>query len=255
MKRMFICGNWKMHTNRLEAVGLAKAIKGLASESAKVEVGACPPFVYLLAVAEAVAGSDFSVGAQNLYFEPKGAFTGEVSGQMLADCGCKYVIIGHSERRHVIGETDGVINKKVHAAFAAKLKPILCVGELLEEREAGKTEDVVRRHVTEGLKGLSPGQVCETVIAYEPVWAIGTGRTATPGQANDVHVFIRGLLSKMHGDVTAKAVRIQYGGSVKPENAYELMAQPEVDGALVGGASLKADSFSQIVREAARACE
>jgi len=254
MRKMFICGNWKMNASRAEAVALADGIKGAAGAAAKLEVGVCPPFVYLAAVAEVLKGTRISLGAQNMYFEPKGAFTGEVSGAMLVDVGCRYVILGHSERRHVIGETDDEINKKTRAAFAAGLKPILCVGELIEERETGKTEAVVERHVTKGLAGLSAVQARETVIAYEPVWAIGTGRTATPGQANDVHVFIRKLLAKLYGADTAAAVRIQYGGSVKPDNTFELMSQSEVDGALVGGASLKADSFSAIITEAAKAC-
>ena len=255
MKKMFICGNWKMHTTRAEAVALAQAVEPAAAANAGIlEVGVCPPFVYLLPVAEALRASAVSLGAQDMYFEPKGAFTGEVSGPMLVDAGCKYAIIGHSERRHVLGETDGLINRKVAAAHAAGLRPILCVGELLEEREKGATEEVVRRHVTGGLKGLSDAQVRDTVIAYEPVWAIGTGKNATPDQANEVHAFIRGLLRKSYGADTAAAVRIQYGGSVKPENAFELMSRPEVNGALVGGASLNADSFTAIISEAAKAC-
>ena len=254
MKKMFICGNWKMNTNRAEAVALANGIRAAAASAGKVEVGACPPFVYLLPVAEVLKGSAVSLGAQNMYFEAKGAFTGEVSGAMLVDAGCKYVILGHSERRHVIGEKDELINKKVHAAFAAGLKAILCVGELLEEREGGRTETVVERHVTEGLKGISAAQAKEAVIAYEPVWAIGTGRNATPQQANEVHTFIRRLLTKMYDAGTAKAICIQYGGSVKPENTFELMSQPEVNGALVGGASLKAETFGAIIGEAAKAC-
>jgi len=253
MKKMFICGNWKMYTNRAEAVALVNASKPAAAAAAGIEVGVCPPFVYLLPVAEALRGSNISLGAQNVYFEPKGAFTGEISASMLVDAGCRYAIIGHSERRHVLGETDETVNKKVHAAFAAALRPILCVGELLQEREAGNTEAVVRRHVTEGTKGLSAAQACEIVIAYEPVWAIGTGKTATPAEANEVHVFIRGLLASLFGSAAAGAVRIQYGGSVKPENTFELMSQSEVNGALVGGASLKADSFGAIISEAARA--
>ncbi len=253
MRKMFICGNWKMNTTRQTAAKLAGDVAAAAGGMPAIETGVCPPLVYLTAVAEALKGSTVSLGAQNMYFEKEGAFTGEVSGAMLADCGCAYVILGHSERRHVIGETDELVNKKVHAAFAANLKPILCVGELLSEREAGKTEEVVRRHVTEGMKGLAADRAASVVIAYEPVWAIGTGRTATPQQANEVHVFVRGLLGKLYDKGTAAAIRIQYGGSVKPENTYELMSQSEVDGALVGGASLKADSFATIMREAERA--
>ena len=254
MKRMFICGNWKMNTDRRKAVELAGALKASASTSEAVEVGACPPFVYLEAVSEVLSGSGASLGGQNMYFEAEGAFTAEISAAMLLDVGCSYVILGHSERRHVMGEGDEIINRKVHAAFAAGLKPILCVGELLDEREAGETRSVVERHVREGLNGVSSDDAANAVLAYEPVWAIGTGKTATPDQANEVHEFIRGLLTDMYDAETAASIRIQYGGSVKSENAYELMSQPEVDGALVGGASLKGDSFDGIISEAARAC-
>lgn len=253
MKKMFICGNWKMHTDLASALELAKGLKSAAGDG-KVEAGACPPFVYLSAVAGVLAGSNASLGAQNMHFEAKGAFTGEIAPAMLVDVGCRYVILGHSERRHIFGEADELINKKVHAAFAAGLEPILCVGELLEEREAGETENVVKRHVTEGLKGIDAGKAKTAVIAYEPVWAIGTGKTATPDQANDVHVFIRGLLTELYDEETAQAIRIQYGGSVKPENAFDLMSQSEVDGALVGGAALKADSFGEIIAQAEKAC-
>lgn len=253
MRKMFICGNWKMNTNRASAVELARATAAAAG-NASVEVGVCPPFVYIPPVAEALAGSNVSLGAQNMYFEKDGAFTGEISGAMLVDSGCKYVILGHSERRHVIGETDETVNKKVHAAFASGLKPILCVGELLSEREAGRTEAVVSTHVTKGMAGLSAAQAAQAVIAYEPVWAIGTGKTATPAQANEAHIFIRGLLTRMYGGETAQAIRIQYGGSVKPDNTFELMKLSDVDGALVGGASIKGDSFAKIISEAVRAC-
>ncbi|MHC4713079.1 MAG: triose-phosphate isomerase [Planctomycetota bacterium] len=253
MKKMFVCGNWKMNTDLASARSLAEALKTLAGDS-NVEVGACPPFVYLAAASEVLKGSNVSLGAQDVYFEAGGAFTGEISAAMLLDVGCTYAIAGHSERRHVIGETDELINKKVRAALAAGLKPILCVGELLEEREEGSTEDVVSRHVVEGLKDVSAADATKVVVAYEPVWAIGTGKTATPEQANEVHVFIRSLLGDMFGSETASAIRIQYGGSVKPENAFDLMGQSEVDGALVGGASLKADSFAKVISEAERAC-
>ncbi len=254
MKKIFVCGNWKMNTDRAAAVNLALGTKAAAEGVEKVEVGACPPFVYLLPVAEALSGSNVALGAQNMYFEAKGAFTGEISAQMLMDVGCRYAIVGHSERRHIFGESDELINRKMHAAIAAGLGPILCVGELLDQREAGQTEAVVTRHVTEGLKGVSAEDAARVVVAYEPVWAIGTGKTATPDQAEEVHKFIRGVLAGLYDDKTAAAVRIQYGGSVKPENAYELMSQPDVDGALVGGASLKADSFGEIICEAVRAC-
>jgi len=253
MRKPFICGNWKMNTNRAEAVALAEATAAKAAEVPAVEVGACPPACYLEAVLAAAGGTPLVVGGQNMYAEPKGAFTGEIAGPMLADLGCTYVILGHSERRHVFGEPDDLIAKKVHAAFACGLKPILCVGELIEERREGHTENVVRRHVTTGLEGLSKEQAADVVIAYEPVWAIGTGETATPDQAQDVHAFIRMLLEDRYDADLARTVRIQYGGSVKPENAHDLMAQADIDGALVGGASLKADSFAAIITESARA--
>lgn len=253
MRKPFICGNWKMNTNRAEAVALAEATAAAAAEVTVVEVGACPPACYLEAVLAAAQGTPLVVGGQNMYFQEKGAFTGEIAGPMLADLGCTTVILGHSERRHVFGEPDDLISKKVHAAFACGLKPILCVGELIEQRRAGETETVVRRHVATGLEGLSPEQAAAVVIAYEPVWAIGTGETATPDQAQEVHAFIRTLLADLYDARLAQAVRIQYGGSVKPENAHDLMREADIDGALVGGASLKADSFAAIITEAAKA--
>ncbi|HUU90916.1 MAG TPA: triose-phosphate isomerase [Phycisphaerae bacterium] len=253
MRKPFICGNWKMNTNRAEAVALAEAAAATAADVPAVEVGACPPACYLEAVLAAAEGTPLVVGGQNMYVEPKGAFTGEIAGPMLADLGCATVILGHSERRHVFGEPDDLISRKVHAAFACGLKPILCVGELIEERRAGDTEAVVRRHVTTGFEGLSEEQAADVVVAYEPVWAIGTGETATPDQAQEVHAFLRMLLADLYDARLAQAVRIQYGGSVKPENARDLMAQADIDGALVGGASLKADSFAAIISEAAKA--
>lgn len=253
MRKPFICGNWKMNTNRAEAVALAEATAAAAAEVTVVEVGACPPACYLEAVLAAAQGTPLVVGGQNMYFQEKGAFTGEIAGPMLADLGCTTVILGHSERRHVFGEPDDLISKKVHAAFACGLNPILCVGELIEQRRAGETETVVQRHVATGLEGLSPEQAAAIVIAYEPVWAIGTGETATPDQAQEVHAFIRTLLADLYDARLAQAVRIQYGGSVKPENAHDLMREPDIDGALVGGASLKADSFAAIITEAAKA--
>jgi len=211
-------------------------------------VAVCPPCVYLEAVVKAVSGSAIKVGAQNMYFETSGAFTGELAGSMLTDVGCTYVILGHSERRHILGECDELINKKVLAALAAGLKPILCVGELLEEREAGETENVVRRQVEVGLANVSAEDLARVTIAYEPVWAIGTGRTATPRQAGEVHSFIRQVITGLYSSEAAQALIIQYGGSVKPENAAELLGVPEIDGALVGGASLKVDSFTAIIR-------
>jgi triosephosphate isomerase len=253
MRKPFICGNWKMNTDRAGAAALAKATAKTAAGVRGVEVGVCPPAPYLEAVVAAAKGSPLAVGGQNMYFEPSGAFTGEVAGTMLKDLGCRYVILGHSERRHVFGETDDLVTKKVKAAFSFGLVPILCVGELLEERDAGRTEAVVRRHVTTGLRSLADREVREVVIAYEPVWAIGTGRTATPQQAQEVHAFIRTLLADLYGADAAQAVRIQYGGSVKPDNTADLMREADIDGALVGGASLKADGFAKIVSEATKA--
>ena len=253
MRKPFICGNWKMNTDRAGAVALAAGTAKAACEVKGVEVGVAPPACYLEAVLAVTSGNPLVVAAQNMHFEAGGAFTGEVAGPMLKDLGCRYVILGHSERRHIFGETDEFISKKVHAAFKFGLKPILCVGEKIEERQANETEAVVRRHVTCGFAGLSKEQAREVVIAYEPVWAIGTGLTATPGQAQEVHAFIRNLLTKLYDAALAQAVRIQYGGSVKPDNTYDLMRQTDIDGALVGGASLKADGFTTIIKEGARA--
>jgi len=251
MRKLFIAGNWKMNTTREEAVKLTRAVKEKIAAGDEVDVGVCPPFTYLEAVVEAASGSPIIIGAQNVYFETKGAFTGEISPLMLKDIGCQRVIIGHSERRHILKETDEVVNRKVKASLEAELFPILCVGELLEEREAGKTRDVVKRHLQEGMKGVSQSNALRVVIAYEPVWAIGTGKTATPEQAQEVHAFIRALLEEMYGAGTAESMVIQYGGSVKPENALELLKQKDIDGALVGGASLKVESFAGII-DAAR---
>jgi triosephosphate isomerase len=201
-------------------------------------------------VTRALAASSIAVGAQDMYFEPDGAFTGEISASMLKDIGCTYCLCGHSERRHVIGETDELVNKKVAAAISGGLLPILCVGERLAERQASQTEKVVTRQLENGLAGLSDEKLSAVTIAYEPVWAIGTGVTATPGQAQEVHDFIRKLLDRTYNDQLAEEIRILYGGSVKPSNAAELMGQPDVDGLLVGGASLKADDFLAIVQAA-----
>jgi triosephosphate isomerase len=209
-----------------------------------------PPFVYLQSVAQAIKSSGIAVGAQDVYFEPKGAFTGEISPAMLKDVGCNYVLCGHSERRHVLCESDELVGKKVIAAIGGGLLPILCVGELLEERDGGRTEQVVARHLKTGLAGLSADKMSAVTIAYEPVWAIGTGRTATPQQAQEVHAFIRNLLGEMYDAKLAQETRILYGGSVKADNAKELMAQDDLDGLLVGGASLKADEFVRIIQAA-----
>lgn len=237
-----------MNLDRAGAVALASAVAKGAVEVGAVDVAVCPPSVYLDAVAQAVRGSAVGVGAQNMYFEPSGAFTGELSAAMLLDLRCKYVILGHSERRHILGESDTLVNKKTHAALAAGLVPIVCVGEKLEERESGRTADVIRTQVEGSLAGISADQLRRVVIAYEPVWAIGTGKTATPAQAEEVHVDLRKLLAARYNADVAEGVVIQYGGSVNAKNAAELLAQPNVDGALVGGASLKADDFLAIIQ-------
>jgi triosephosphate isomerase len=250
MRKPFVAGNWKMYTSNAEAEALINGLKPLVSDVADVEIAVCPPFVYLSKAVYLVKGSNIRVGAQNCYLESKGAFTGEVAPEMLRDVGCDFVILGHSERRHVLGETDSLINRKVVKALSAGLHVILCVGELLEEREAGKTESVVQTQLAGGLQGVSAESMSGVTIAYEPVWAIGTGKTATPDQAQEVHAFIRKWLRDHYSPDVSNRVRIQYGGSVKPENAKELMGQPDIDGALVGGASLKADSFAAIVEAA-----
>jgi triosephosphate isomerase len=248
MRKPLMAANWKMYKTIQEAVDFIKALRPLIGKADDREVLICPPFSAIQAVATAAQGSTIQIGGQNMYFEKEGAFTGEVSATMLLDAGATWVVLGHSERRHVFHESDEMINKKVHAALAHGLKPILCVGELIEEREAGRTEAVVRRQVVEGFKGLSREQALKVVIAYEPVWAIGTGKTATPEDADTVHGFIRDVVGELFDRGLADSKIIQYGGSVKPENVDALMAKPNIDGALVGGASLKADSFSRIVR-------
>ena len=252
MRRPFIAGNWKMNTDSNSGVELAKGIaEGMQDfDSQKVDVAFFPPFVYLQGVVGSVSASNIGIGGQDLYFEDKGAFTGEISAGMLKDVGCTYALCGHSERRHVIGESDELINKKLHAAVNGGLLGVLCVGETLAEREAEKTEEVITRHVKEGLKGFSADKVSAITIAYEPVWAIGTGLTATPDQAQDIHKLIRGLLSDLYNDEVAGEIRIQYGGSVKPGNAADLLAKEDIDGCLVGGASLKVDDFLAIIKAA-----
>ncbi len=247
MRRPFIAGNWKMNLNRAEAVALAKAVAEKSAAAPGVELAVCPPSVYLDAVGKALAGSQVGLGAQNMYHEASGAFTGELSAAMLVDLGCRYVILGHSERRHILGETDAAINLKVKSALKAGLTPIVCVGELLSEREAGQTSAVIRRQFDGSLAGLSAEELAKIVIAYEPVWAIGTGKVATPEQAEEVHLDLRKIMAERYNAGLAQQVRIQYGGSVKPSNAAELLGQADIDGALVGGASLKADDFMGIV--------
>jgi len=249
-RKLFIAGNWKMNTSRADAAALAEALVERMGSLTAVDLAVCPPLVYLDAVRGALDGSVIALGAQNMYYEDNGAFTGETSGAMLKDIGCRYVILGHSERRHVMGETDEMVNRKLIKALADGLDPILCVGELLEEREAAQTDEVVRRQVKIGLEGIARDQAERITIAYEPVWAIGTGKTATPDQAQEVHAMIRSLVADLYDKELAEGLRIQYGGSVKPSNAAELMGQADVDGALVGGASLKADDFAGIVEAA-----
>jgi triosephosphate isomerase len=247
MRTPLLAGNWKLHLTIGEAVELATALKEKIGDAKGREVMVAPVYTAVAAVAEAVAGSPVAVGAQDLYWEEKGAFTGEVSAPLLRDAGCTSVIIGHSERRQLFGETDETANRRVRAAVTGGLAPILCVGESLEEREAGREQEVVAAQVRNGLAGMTAADAENLVLAYEPVWAIGTGKTATPLQADEMHSWIRGLLSEIFGDIVSARLRILYGGSVKPENVDELMAKEHIDGALVGGASLKADSFARIV--------
>jgi triosephosphate isomerase len=251
-RRKFIAGNWKMNTTRAEGVALASAIAAKVGSSSAVEVAVCPPSPYLEAVGQAVRNSAVGLGAQNCYYEAKGAFTGEISPQMVRDLGCAYVILGHSERRQIFKESNKDVNRKVLAALGAGLTPILCVGETLEQRQSGQTAAVVREQIEGSLAGLSPEQMRKIVIAYEPVWAIGTGMVATPQQAEEVHADLRRLLEGRYNSEVASTVRIQYGGSVNAENAASLLGQPNIDGALVGGASLKADGFLAIIAAASR---
>ncbi|HEY0841064.1 MAG TPA: triose-phosphate isomerase [Vulgatibacter sp.] len=247
----FVAGNWKMHLGIDEGRALVRELRGMLEGVEGVRVAVAPPFTAIHAVASELAGSSIEVAGQDLHWESQGAFTGEVSAGMLRDAGASCVIIGHSERRQYFGETDETVGKRVRAALAAGLTPIVCVGESLGDREAGRTLDVVGTQVKQGLAGLAADDLAKLVLAYEPVWAIGTGKTATADQAQEVHAAIRGMLRELGGDV-ADSIAIQYGGSVKPENAAELLSQPDVDGALVGGASLQAASFAAIVRAAVR---
>lgn len=250
-RRPLVAGNWKMYSDRASAIALARSLASETWRNENVEVAICPPAPFLLVVHEEIASSPIALGAQNMHFEKSGAFTGEVSPLMLKDCGCKYVILGHSERRHIFGEEDELINRKVISALANGLCPILCVGETLSQREKGETQQVVAGQLRHGLVGVRPEHMRDVVIAYEPVWAIGTGHVATPEQAEEVHRYLRGQLTEMCGNDLAQSIRIQYGGSVKAENAAGLMGQPNVDGALVGGASLKDQEFIEIVRSTA----
>ncbi|MBP2628837.1 MAG: Triosephosphate isomerase, bacterial/eukaryotic [Firmicutes bacterium] len=248
MRRPIIAGNWKMHNTGAQGVALVKELAKLTADAKGVDIVVCPTFTTLSTVASALAGTNIHLGAQNMHWEKKGAFTGEITAEMLKDVGCQFVIIGHSERRQYFAETDETVNKKVKAALEAGLMPIMCVGESLEERQAGITEEIVGQQVRAGLADLSKEDVASIVIAYEPIWAIGTGLTATADQANDVCAFIRLTVSEMLGFETAVKTRIQYGGSVKADNIAELMGKGDIDGALVGGAALDAVGFSKIVK-------
>ena len=246
---MFVAGNWKMNLRLSSAVDLANEVLKSVTAS-DCEVAVCPPNVYLKAVADVVAGSAVGLGGQNLWPQADGAYTGEVNAQMLCDVGCQYVILGHSERRQYCHETDEVVASKCLAALSNNLVPIVCVGETLEQRESGQTESVVTTLIKGSLAGVADSDATKLVIAYEPVWAIGTGKTATPDQAEEVHALIRALLGERFGESSAQQIRIQYGGSVKPNNAVELLGQANIDGALVGGASLKAEDFLAIIAAA-----
>ena len=252
MRPKFIAGNWKMYTSLAAAKELAAAVAKGAPADPNIRVAVCPPSIWLTEVAGVLKGTSIPLGGQNCHSENEGAFTGEVAPAMLLEAGCQYVILGHSERRHGFGETDELLNKKTKASLAAGLKVIFCIGELLGEREANQTESVLDRQLTGGLAGLTAEQMAHVVLAYEPVWAIGTGKVASPEQAQAAHAFVRGKIAKLFGEKVAQAVLIQYGGSVKPDNAATLLNLPDVDGALVGGASLKAESFLAIVAGAKR---
>lgn len=248
-RRPIIAGNWKMNCNIQEAMQIVTVLKREVFEEEKVEIVVCPTFTALGAVSEIIQDSPILLGAQNMHWEKKGAFTGEISGDMLKNIGCTYVIIGHSERRQFFGETNETVNKKIKSALAIGLKPIICVGETKDQREKGITKKVVEEHIVGGLKDIDSDNILKCVIAYEPVWAIGTGLTATPEQAEEVHDFIRNtLLAKKYDEGVANSVRIQYGGSVTPDNIKSLMAQKDIDGALVGGASLKPEGFAKIIK-------
>jgi triosephosphate isomerase len=250
MRRKFVAGNWKMNKTAEEGAALARELVKSLADFGKADAALCPPFTALAAVGAELSGSHLALGAQNMHGEKSGAFTGEISAGMLVAAGCKHVILGHSERRGLFGETDEAVNRKLGAALAAGLAPIVCVGEVLAEREAGRTLEVVSGQVRKSLANLDARDMLRVTLAYEPVWAIGTGRNATPEQAQEVHAAIRGLLAELFGRASAEAVRIQYGGSVNAANAKSILSMPDVDGALVGGASLKAADFAAIVRSA-----
>ena len=246
-RKIFIAGNWKMNKTVAEATELVAGLKANAGKVGNVDVAVCPTFTTLASVVEALKDTPIKVGSQNISWAESGAFTGEISAAMLNEVGVDYAIIGHSERRQYFGETDETVNARTKAALAADILPIVCIGETLEQREAGDTEQVVKTQTEAGLAGLTSEEAAKITLAYEPVWAIGTGRTATPEMAQEVHAFLRSVLVTMFGAEVAAVIRIQYGGSMKPANAAELLAQPDIDGGLIGGASLKADDFFGIV--------
>ena len=250
MRKKVIAGNWKMNNDLSQSQNLVSNILNGLQSKPNCEVIVCPPFTSLSEVSNLVRNTRVELGAQNMHNEDSGAFTGEISASMLKSVGCEFVILGHSERRTIFGETDEIINKKILKALDAGLKPIFCVGELLEQREAGTTKEVVNKQIESGLKNVDPQKINEITIAYEPVWAIGTGKTATSAQAQEVHEFIRRLVADLFSAEAADKIIIQYGGSVKPENSGELLSQKDIDGALVGGACLKADSFLSIIASA-----
>lgn len=250
MRRLFIAGNWKMNLNRGQSLSLVQSLAESLRGVSDVDIAVCPPAVYLGELGKALHATNIGLGAQNVNSKTEGAYTGEISCSMLKDVGCRYVILGHSERRAIYGETDSMVNEKLHAVLAAGLTPIVCVGETLEQREAGQTQQVVRSQCLGSLAGLTEDQMLKTVLAYEPVWAIGTGKTASPAQAEEVHKDIRSLLEAQFSVATAQKVIVLYGGSVKADNALELLSEPNIDGALVGGASLKQDSFEGIIKAA-----
>jgi triosephosphate isomerase len=247
MRKPIIAGNWKMNKTLSEATAFLEEVSNLIPKQDVIDTVVCAPALFLDQLVQAAKGTDVKIGAQNMHFEESGAFTGEISPIALADLGVSYVILGHSERREMFNETDEAVNRKAHAAFAHKLTPIVCCGETLEQREAGETNDFVGSQIEKGLAGLSDDQLKQAVIAYEPIWAIGTGKSSSAQDANEVCAHIRSVVADKFSNEAAAAIRIQYGGSVKPENIKEYMAQPDIDGALVGGASLKSDSFLQLL--------
>ncbi len=250
MKKMMIAGNWKMHNDNAQALQLANQIKIKTTAVKATEIVICPPYTALSVVNDVVKGSNVVLGAQNMFWEAQGAYTGEVSAAMLQSCGVQYVILGHSERRQYFGETDETVNKRLRAVLENGLKAIVCVGETLEEREAGRAREVIDSQVSGAFAGIEAAAFSSIVVAYEPVWAIGTGKTASPDQAQEIHAHIRGQIEKQYGHDVAMALRILYGGSVKPANARELLSRPDLDGALVGGACLKAETFVPIIQTA-----